>query len=165
MTMKDTEIKVGSLRVWIARNPPCELEYQKVKDPETAAKVIEFLAQEDLLNPIIESNSFGLEIYDDSTGKLDWSEWADTEGEGINAFIEKNKEHYLLFVYGCVDPSLIGPFDSREARDEKAVEQYKQEGEQHGYYRITAPKGARVTVGCFVGDELEDDEEDDEEEE
>ena len=53
-----------------------------VKDPSHAKRLIEELAQSDLVNPVVEYNVFGLEEFNQETG--DWEEWYDENGDDID---------------------------------------------------------------------------------
>ena len=73
---------------------------------------------------------------------------------------EDETDFYLLFVWGCVEPEIIGPFSTAYERDEAAVAKRKEEGEQCGYYRLDTNKDAKVGVGSYASGELgEEDEE------
>ena len=58
-------------------------------------------------------------------------------------------DYYLLFIWGCVEPELIGPFDTTEERDKEALKQRKEEGSQHGYYMLQIPKGTEIQIDCY----------------
>ena len=73
----------GDLRVWWSRNRN-PMEFHIVGSPEEAVKVLENLAQADLADESVITNTGGLEMYEDG----DWSEWYDTEGDDIDAFAE-----------------------------------------------------------------------------
>jgi len=45
-------------------------------------------------------------------------------------------EHYILFVRGCVEPDVRGPFPTGEERDMKAKELFDEEGMEHGIYGL-----------------------------
>lgn len=70
----------GDLRVWNIINPPREPEIYPVKDVDHAMRLIDAMADSQLLQPKIESNVFGLEVYQQG----EWEEWENDEGEGIN---------------------------------------------------------------------------------
>ncbi len=72
--------KPGDLRVWNIINPPREPETYPVMDVAHAMRLIDALADSQLLQPQIVSNAFGLEVYQQG----EWEEWEDDEGEGIN---------------------------------------------------------------------------------
>lgn len=64
---------------------------------------------------------------------------------------------YLLFVWGCVEPEMIGPFETATARDEAARAKYAEEGEEHGYFPLAAKVvggESIVEVGSYTPAEL-----------
>lgn len=63
----------GDHRVWVIKNPPCEPECFPVGGPGHAKKLIEALADSHLLDPSVEANAFGLEIFQDGH----WREWSE----------------------------------------------------------------------------------------
>lgn len=69
----------GDLRVWNVINPPREPETHPVKDADHAMRLIDALADSQLLIREIDSNAFGLEVYRDG----DWEEWEDEDGNDI----------------------------------------------------------------------------------
>ena len=66
------------------------------------------------------------------------------------------KKFYVLFVWGDVDPDLIGPFDTDEARDEEAKEKRYQEGDEHGYYWMDVDEEGIPNVGSYTGSFFEE---------
>ncbi len=83
MTTKRPQInrtKSGDLRVWNIINPPSEPIMYPVKDVEHAMRLIDALADSQLLVREIGSNAFGLEEYRDG----EWQEWENEEGEQIS---------------------------------------------------------------------------------
>lgn len=79
--------KEGSLRVWNVINVPSPANYYPVATPDTAVVLIEALAASQLLDENIDSNAFGLEIFEDG----EWSEWHSENDEDIAEYAE-NKE-------------------------------------------------------------------------
>lgn len=77
---KINTLKNGDLRVWNIINPPRESEFYPVKNLEHAVKLIDTLADSQLLVEEIECNVFGLEEYCDG----EWLEWESEDGFGIN---------------------------------------------------------------------------------
>lgn len=71
--------KPGDLRVWNIVNPPAEPTWYPVKNPAHAQRLIDALADSQLLQPEIGSNAFGLEIFTPEG----WEEWYNDEGEDI----------------------------------------------------------------------------------
>ena len=70
--------------------------------------------------------------------------------------------YYLLFVWGCVQPETIGPFDTAGERDKKALELREKEGDEHGYYPFELPVSINIDIDTYSGaffdgeDELEE---------
>ena len=65
------------LRVWHAQNPPNYMHFYRVNSPKEGLSLIDELAEEDLGNPSVEVNAFGLEYYDEVD--KEWYEWRDPE--------------------------------------------------------------------------------------
>jgi len=84
--------KVGSMRVWSVINPPNSPRHYPVNSWQHAAKLIEALADSQLLDKNIHSNAFGLEVLE-SDGE--WCEWENDEGDDIST-IEHTHENALL---------------------------------------------------------------------
>jgi len=61
--------------------------------------------------------------------------------------MEKNL--YLLVIWGDVEPQLMGPFATEKARDKKAREIRKVNGDDDGLFPIEAT--GQVTVGSYSG--------------
>lgn len=53
-------------------------------------------------------------------------------------------KYYVLQIWGDVDPSLIGPFPSEEARDQMAFQLKMEGGDDHGIFAIESQSEARV---------------------
>ncbi len=75
------------LRVWHNINGVIQTTI-KVNSVEQAMKVINQLTEEDLNNPAVEFNAFGLEEYDEEFAKLEpesdgWCEYYDNDGNDI----------------------------------------------------------------------------------
>ena len=70
-----------------------------------------------------------------------------------NRFVDK--EYYLLFVWGDVEPKLIGPFQTPDERDKAALEKHKVEGEENGYYKLDM-NGIVPEVDVYSGDFFEE---------
>jgi len=77
--------KEGDLRVYNIKNPPNEGDLYPVKDIYHAKKLIEALADSQLLQPEITSNVFGLEVYEDG----EWMDWWDDEGRSSHEHFEE----------------------------------------------------------------------------
>lgn len=63
--------------------------------------------------------------------------------------------HYLLFVWGDVQPELFGPFNSKEKRDSFALEKRIEEGDTHGYYQLAVENG-KPMINFYSGVFFED---------
>jgi hypothetical protein len=85
---KPNQVRPGDLRVWNIINVPNEPVRYPVKDVGHGARLIEALADSQLLDKTIESNVFGLEIYEDG----EWLEWESEDGDDIQAWAENNLE-------------------------------------------------------------------------
>ncbi len=64
-------------------------------------------------------------------------------------------DYYILFIWGLVDPQLIGPFDNPQDRDKEAQKLYQENRGESGYYKLTVPKGVEIEVDCYSDDFLE----------
>jgi len=74
---------VGNLRVYAMDHIPCDdPTYYPVKSSAHAKRLIDALAESQLLDPNITDNCFGLEVMDKSG---EWNEWDDEEGNDISA--------------------------------------------------------------------------------
>ena len=90
--------KNGTLRVYHIQNGN-EAHHLEVETPMQAIALIELWANEDLKNPNIEFNVFGLEVYDDTDlpdedkgTEAGWSEWYNSDGEDIAEIMDKIEE-------------------------------------------------------------------------
>lgn len=66
---------IGDLAVWNVINPPRTPYFFPVNSPDEAKRLIEGLAQAELLTSAIEANAFGLVRWDGE----EWMEWEDEE--------------------------------------------------------------------------------------
>jgi len=65
--------------------------------------------------------------------------------------------HYVLFVFGDVEPYLHGPYPTRRARDNKARAIRKEEGiDAGGIYRLDVDRQGKAYAGSYTGSELGD---------
>lgn len=65
---------------------------------------------------------------------------------------KKSKQYYTVFVFGDVDPSLYGPFDTDTARDAKAKELRTEEGpDAGGLYWLNIDARGRPAIGSYSG--------------
>ncbi len=75
------------LRVYHIQNPPNEAVWYDVASPLEGIQKIEALAAMDLLpGTNVWGNAFGLCVLEDG----EWTEWADDEGDDIDAWAEKH---------------------------------------------------------------------------
>lgn len=64
-------------------------------------------------------------------------------------------KYYFLFVYGCVEPEIYGPYDTEEERDKAAKDFWQENGDmEHGIFRIAIENPNNLNVGSFTDDEL-----------
>jgi hypothetical protein len=78
---KRSVYKVGHLRVWVMDHIPCGYPtLYPVKSSAHGKKLIEALADSQLLDPNITDNAFGLERMDIDG---DWIDWEDDNGASI----------------------------------------------------------------------------------
>lgn len=86
--------KNGTLRVYHIRNGNMA-HHLEVETPMQAIAHIELWADEDLKNPNIEFNAFGLEVFNEEDLDNDnagWSEWYNSDGEDIAEIMDKIEE-------------------------------------------------------------------------
>lgn len=81
--------KINELRVWAVRNMLGEPTFISVENPKQASQIIAKMAKEDLKDPSIFSNAFGLEVYEEIDGKGVWSEWYDENGDDIKEAVDE----------------------------------------------------------------------------
>ena len=84
-----TKTKNGTLRVYHIQNGNIAHQLE-IETPMQAICLIEQWADEDLKNPNVSFNAFGLEVYDDTDlpeedegTEAGWSEWYNSEGQDI----------------------------------------------------------------------------------
>ena len=77
-------------RVWVVTNFSGEPRYYSVKSPEEGKRMIDAIANEHLIVPddIIESNTFGLQVFNENWFSHNWQEWEDEDGCDINEAFE-----------------------------------------------------------------------------
>lgn len=68
------------LRVWNVVNPPGKPYLFPVESPEEGARTIKRLAAQQLRDPNVYSNAFGLLVLEDG----EWTEWYDEEGRDVD---------------------------------------------------------------------------------
>ena len=77
----------GDLRVWCIVNLPSFAIHVPVDSPEKAAAVIDYMADDQLTEPRITSNVFGLEVYDFGS----WIDWESELGEDLDDYMESKE--------------------------------------------------------------------------
>jgi hypothetical protein len=65
-----------------------------------------------------------------------------------------DEHHYLLCLWGDVDPQVCGPYRDDKERLEAAQDSRRAHGESNGLFRVDV-HGSRVTASSFTGSELE----------
>lgn len=65
------------------------------------------------------------------------------------------ERHFLLVVWDDVEPEIMGPFPSEEARDEKARDLRHKEGPDHGIYPLSVTEEGMPLVGAYAGGDLD----------
>lgn len=86
--------KNGTLRVYHIQNGNMAHQLE-VETPMQAIAHIELWADEDLKNPNIEFNAFGLEVFNEEDLDNDnagWSEWYNSNGEDIAEIMDRIEE-------------------------------------------------------------------------
>ena len=68
------------LRVWHITNIPNSPRHYGVHNPTEAARLINRLAAQQLTDPDVHSNAFGLEVM----VKGEWEEWEDAHGDSVD---------------------------------------------------------------------------------
>ena len=83
--------KNGTLRVYHIQNGNMAHQLE-VETPIQAISHIELWADEDLKNPYVEFNAFGLEVFNEEdldNGNAGWSEWYNSDGEDIQEIMDE----------------------------------------------------------------------------
>lgn len=83
--MKDEKGVEGQLRVWNVINPPRPARHFDVKNVKEAIKVINREAQIQLKDKDVESNAFGLQVYEEKYGGC---EYYDEDDRDINEIMK-----------------------------------------------------------------------------
>ncbi len=68
--------------------------------------------------------------------------------------------HYLLFIWGDVEPNLEGPFGTHGERLARARELRRDEGDEHGVYWLDVTGSGALEIGAFAGNALDEDDDD-----
>ncbi len=66
------------------------------------------------------------------------------------------KDYYLLFIWGLVDPALLGPYKTSEDRDIQAQKLYQINKDQCAYYKLSVPKGINIEIDAYPGGYFEE---------
>lgn len=61
------------------------------------------------------------------------------------------EKFYVIFVWEDVDPTLYGPFPSKEKRDGYAKALRKKEGRDHGIYPLNVDDEGNLNIGSYTG--------------
>lgn len=62
-------------------------------------------------------------------------------------------DYYFVFVWGCVEPELRGPFLSFDEMKAEAAKERREMGDgEHAYFHLSVPCGVKPEIGAFVGD-------------
>jgi hypothetical protein len=72
---------IEGFRVWQVQNPPSPARHFAVKTPLEGILKINELVGEDLKDPCVEANAFGLEVFID--GEFGWEEWYSEDVDDI----------------------------------------------------------------------------------
>ena len=83
--------KNGTLRVYHIQNGNMAHQLE-VETPIQAIAHIELWADEDLKNPYVEFNAFGLEVFNEEdldNGNAGWSEWYNSDGQDIEEIMDE----------------------------------------------------------------------------
>ena len=83
--------KNGTLRVYHIQNGNMAHQLE-VETPIQAIAHIELWADEDLKNPYVEFNAFGLEVFNEEdldNGNSGWSEWYNSDGQDIEEIMDE----------------------------------------------------------------------------
>jgi len=65
-------------------------------------------------------------------------------------------DYYILFIWGDVEPSIYGPYNTEEERDNDAIRIRKEEGDENGIYKLYVEKGSKVEVYPYSGSFFEE---------
>ena len=59
------------------------------------------------------------------------------------------KDYYLLFIWRCVEPKLLGPYKTSQIRDEKAKELREDHRTLSEYYPVEVDRGTKVKIYSY----------------
>lgn len=65
-------------------------------------------------------------------------------------------KRYLVFVWGDVEPEIMGPFTDADDRNAMAGMIRAREGDEHGLYRLDIDEQGVPSIGAFGGGEMEE---------
>ncbi len=60
-------------------------------------------------------------------------------------------KHYVVFVFGDVEPNSYGPYVNTEKRDQKARRLRKTHGDEHGIYWARVNSKGELEIGAYSG--------------
>jgi hypothetical protein len=69
--------------------------------------------------------------------------------------MKKGTQFWFLFVHGCIEPSLDGPYTSWELMRRRAALMFKKEGTEYHTYLWVSVSADGLDCGTFQEDELE----------
>ncbi len=69
---------------------------------------------------------------------------------------EEETDYFILFMWGDVEPELLGPFTNSEMADRTAKNLREKEGDEHGIYYLER-KNNKISVGSFSNGFFEND--------
>jgi len=64
--------------------------------------------------------------------------------------MKTNKKYYLIWVFGCCDPNLYGPYKTTKERDKEAKKIFKENGDQHTYLPAEVNASGKLVVGSYT---------------
>lgn len=60
-------------------------------------------------------------------------------------------KHYVVFIYGDVEPNSYGPYETTEQRDKQARKLRKLHGDEHGIYWARVTENSELEIGAYTG--------------
>ena len=61
--------------------------------------------------------------------------------------VQPGLDYYFIEVWGCVEPNLVGPYNTADKRDKALKDKIDEIGEENNtFFGMEANKGARVTI-------------------
>ena len=68
-------------------------------------------------------------------------------------------KYYLIDVFGCVEPTAVGPFDTDEERDAQAKIIHAGQSEEDALFWANVDKEGNLVVGAFCNNDFREEEE------